>query len=92
MVTADVDWHLATVQGIDHDYGFECSGGTQSVTGHPFGAADFQVIVITEALGDGLRFSPVVITRGGPVGVDVIQVTGLDSSFVDGLFHGPNGT
>ena len=72
--------------------GFDGAGGADEVADHRFDGGEGQAAgVFAEHSFDGLCLHDVVEARAGAVGVDVIDIVGIDAGFAQGPFDGAGG-
>src|SRR5262249_12251184 len=77
--------------GQGTDGGLKGTARAQCVAVIPLGAADRNLAgVVAEDLADGSALGWIIERSGGSVGVDVPDVTGVDSSFGQRQPHGPS--
>ena len=81
--------HFLMVQSQHGEHTFNAARPPQQVAGHGLGGTDQHFVrVIAQGRLDGLGFVDVPQRRGGAVGVQIIDLIGIDTRIAHGVDHG----
>ena len=87
----EVGGHEVAGEGENGDNALDAAGCTRGVAGVGFGGGD-KGHFVAEDTHHGLAFALVVVGSASAVGIDVVDVAGLEAGALQGLRHGEEGT
>src|SRR5688500_10871011 len=92
VLVVDDGWDDASLDRLDGDDGVDAAGGAQAVADHALGGADGEAVgVLAKGALDGGGLGAVVVAGAGAVGVEVVQLAGLQGGLGEGLGHAADG-
>ena len=76
------------LQRLGYENHFHAAGGAEHMASSAFGGADGNLVgMILENAADGFGFANITLRRAGAVGVDVVEVVGIEPTAAQGHLH-----